>query len=39
VAPACGGVNTVADGGMARNERGNLANAKERGEHEHQWLT
>ena len=25
--------------GVVENERGNLANAKERGEHEHQWLT
>jgi len=26
-------------GGTVWNERGNNANAKERGEHEHQWLT
>jgi len=31
--------STAAGGGKARNERGNLANATERGEHEHQWLT
>ena len=28
-----------AGGGVIENERGNLANVKERGEHEHQWLT
>ena len=31
--------STAAGGGMAWNARGNLANAEERGEHEHQWLT
>ena len=31
--------STAAGGGMAWNERENNANAKERGEHEHQWLT
>jgi len=31
--------STTAGGDMAWNERGNNVNVKERGEHEHQWLT
>ena len=31
--------STAAGGGKAWNEHGNLANAEERGEHDHQWLT
>ena len=31
--------HSSAGSGTVENARGNLANAKERGEHEHQWLT